>query len=35
MNIFGWIFIILSWVAILSFNVYCFYKVLKSPEEDL
>jgi len=35
MNIYGWIFIAFSWTAIVGINLYCFYRVLKEPEEDL
>jgi len=35
MTIFGWIFIACSWTAIIGLTLYCFYRVLKEPEEDL
>lgn len=35
MNIFGWIFITISWGFIIILNLYCFYRVLKEPEEEL
>ncbi len=35
MNIFGWIFLIISWGLILGLNIYCFIRVLKEPEEEL
>jgi hypothetical protein len=35
MNIYGWIFLAISWSLILALNLYCFYRVLKEPEEEL
>ncbi len=35
MNIFGWIFMAASWVAIISLAAFCFYRVISEPEEDL
>ncbi len=35
MNAFGWIFIIISWGFIIGLNLYCFYRVLIEPEEEL
>jgi hypothetical protein len=35
MNIYGWIFLIVSWGFILGLNLYCFFRVLKEPEEEL
>lgn len=35
MNIYGWIFLIVSWTAIIGLTVFCFYKVFTEKEEDL
>jgi hypothetical protein len=35
MNIFGWIFMIVSLSCIIALNVYCYSRILKEPEEDL
>ncbi len=35
MNLGGWIFITISWLIILCLNVFCFYRVLVEPEEEL
>gem|GEM_PF-1214997 len=35
MNIFGWIFLIISWIAILSLVFFCIYRVFKEPYKDL
>lgn len=35
MNIFGWLFMVVSWVGIITLNLYCFYRVLKEPEDEL
>ena len=31
MTIFGWIFLILSWAAIIALNIFCLYRIL-SPK---
>lgn len=28
MNIFGWIFLVLSWGIIIGLNIFCFYRIL-------
>lgn len=28
----GWFFLIISWAFVISFTVYCFYRVLSTPE---
>jgi len=35
MNIFGWVFIAASWGLIIGLNLYCFWRVLKEPEDEL
>lgn len=35
MTLAGWIFLIASWGLILFLNLYCFFRVLKEPEEEL
>lgn len=35
MNPGGWIFITLSWLIIIGLNIFCFYRVLTEPEEEL
>jgi hypothetical protein len=35
MNLYGWIFLAVSWGAIILLNLYCFRRVLKEPEEEL
>ena len=35
MNIYGWIFIAISWGLIIGLNLYCFWRVLKEPEAEL
>jgi hypothetical protein len=35
MNLGGWIFLIASYAIIIGLNVFCFYRVLTEPEEEL
>jgi len=35
MNIYGWVFIIISWSGIILLNLYCFYRVMSEPEDEL
>jgi len=35
MNIYGWIFLIVSWGFIIGLNLHCFYRVLNEPEDEL
>lgn len=35
MNLYGWIFMIGSWGAIISLCVYCFWRVFTTPDKDL
>jgi len=35
MNLYGWIFLVVSWGLIIGLNLYCFYRVLKEPEDEL
>jgi len=35
MTIAGWIFLIFSWGVILLLSIFCFIRVLKTPEEEL
>jgi hypothetical protein len=35
MNLFGWIFLIISFAIIIGLNIFCFYRVLTEPEEEL
>ena len=35
MNIFGWLFILISWGLIIGLNLYCFWRVLKEPTAEL
>lgn len=28
----GWIFLTISWVFVIGFTIYCFYRVLTTPE---
>ena len=35
MNVYGWIFISLSWALIIVFSVFCFIRVLREKDEDL
>ena len=35
MNAYGWVFFVVSWSAIISLNLYCFYRVLKEPADEL
>jgi len=35
MNIWGMIFLVVSWGMIIGITVYCFYRVLTSREEDI
>ena len=34
MNIYGWVFMIFSWVAIIVFTLYTFMKVLKNSNNN-
>jgi hypothetical protein len=35
MNVYGWIFLSLSWALIIGFSVFCFMCVLREKDEDL
>jgi len=35
MSFFGWLFIVISWSGIIGLNLYCFWRVLKEPTEEL
>jgi hypothetical protein len=35
MNIYGWLFLIISWGGIIGLNLYCFWRVFNEPTEDL
>jgi len=35
MNLFGWIFLTVSWAGILGLTAFCFYKVFTEKEEEL
>jgi hypothetical protein len=35
MNIWGWIFFLVSWGFILGLTAFCFWRVLIEPEKDL
>lgn len=35
MNIWGWIFMLTSWGFIIGLTIFCFYRVLVEPEQDL
>lgn len=35
MNLYGWTFIAISWIIIIGFNAFCFYRVFVEPEEEL
>ncbi len=35
MNAYGWTFIVISWGLIIGLNLYCFWRVLREPSEEL
>lgn len=35
MNLYGWIFMAVSCGLIIALNLYCFWRVLKEPTEEL
>jgi len=34
MNLYGWIFLIISWVTILSFLIFCFRRIMRAKKID-